>query len=137
MKPRKKRRGPLGAFFGWFNRVFKRSSNTYINISTVLVHKAGFSLIFLAVVAVAAVMAGRHLPSAFLPDKDQGYLLASLQLPDASSLQRTDAAAAQIEKIGTEHARRGRLHHGSRLQPAERRRQQLQRILFRPPEELG
>jgi HAE1 family hydrophobic/amphiphilic exporter-1 len=99
LKPRGKRRGPLGAFFGWFNRVFKRGSATYISISTVLVRKAGFSLVFLALVAVGAVMAGRRLPSSFLPEEDQGYMLASLQLPDASSLQRTNAAAAQIEKL--------------------------------------
>jgi len=99
LKPRPARRGPLGVFFRWFNRMFKHGSNTYISISTVLVHKAGFSLVFLALVAVAAVMAGRRLPSAFLPEEDQGYMLASLQLPDAASLQRTDAAAANIEKM--------------------------------------
>jgi HAE1 family hydrophobic/amphiphilic exporter-1 len=99
LRPRKKRRGPLGILFGWFNRFYKRGSETYLNISTVLVHKAGFSLLFLTVVAVAAVMAGRRLPSAFLPEEDQGYVLASLQLPDASSLQRTSAASAKIEKM--------------------------------------
>jgi HAE1 family hydrophobic/amphiphilic exporter-1 len=99
LKPRGPRRGPLGAFFGWFNRVFKRGSATYIDISTVLVHKAGFSLLFLALVALAAIVAGRRLPSAFLPDEDQGYMLASLQLPDAASLQRTNAASQEIEKM--------------------------------------
>ena len=99
LKPRKKRRGPLGVFFRWFNRVFKRGSDTYLSISGVLVHKAGFSLIFLALVAVGALAAGRTLPRSFLPDEDQGYLLGYLQLPDASSLQRTNAAAAKIEKI--------------------------------------
>jgi HAE1 family hydrophobic/amphiphilic exporter-1 len=99
LKPRKKRRGPLGVFFRWFNRVFKRGSDTYLSISGVLIHKAGFSLVFLALVAVGAMAAGRTLPRSFLPDEDQGYLLGYLQLPDASSLQRTNAAAAKIEKI--------------------------------------
>jgi HAE1 family hydrophobic/amphiphilic exporter-1 len=38
-------------------------------------------------------------PSSFLPDEDQGYLFINLQLPDAASLQRTDEAARDIEKI--------------------------------------
>ncbi len=99
LRPRTKRRGPLGLFFGWFNRFYRRGASTYMGISTALVHKAGFSLVFLALVAVAAVMAGKKLPSAFLPDEDQGYVLASLQLPDASSIQRTNAASVNIEKM--------------------------------------
>ncbi len=99
LKPRKKRRGPLGAFFRWFNKFYKRGSDTYLRISTVLIHKAAFSLLFLALVALGAVTAGRRLPSAFLPEEDQGYVLAALQLPDASSLQRTNAAASKIEKM--------------------------------------
>ncbi len=99
LKPRRPRRGPLGAFFGWFNRIFGRATNGYINVSSILIRKAGFSLVFLGLVALAAFTAGRHLPTSFLPDEDQGYVLAAVQLPDASSLQRTSAAAAKIEKL--------------------------------------
>jgi HAE1 family hydrophobic/amphiphilic exporter-1 len=99
LKPQIKRRGPLGWFFGWFNRMFARTSNGYINFSSVLIRKAAFSLIFLAVVGVAAVATGRHLPASFLPEEDQGYVLAALQLPNAASLQRTSEATEKVEKL--------------------------------------
>jgi HAE1 family hydrophobic/amphiphilic exporter-1 len=47
-------------------------------------------------VAVLAVVMGGRLPSGFLPQEDQGYLFVAMQLPDAASLQRTDAAAQQV-----------------------------------------
>jgi HAE1 family hydrophobic/amphiphilic exporter-1 len=56
----------------------------------------------LAITAVAAVMLGMHLPTGFIPQKDQGYLFAALQLPAASSLQRTDSAALQVSKALTD-----------------------------------
>ena len=40
-----------------------------------------------------------NLPTSFLPDEDQGYVYVALQLPDASSLQRTDALASKVEEI--------------------------------------
>jgi len=100
LKPQTKRRGgPLGWFFRWFNRMFARTSKGYIGFSSVLIRKAAFSLAFLAVVAVAAVATGRHLPGSFLPEEDQGYFLAALQLPDAASLERTSKAAENVEKL--------------------------------------
>ena len=40
-----------------------------------------------------------NLPTSFLPDEDQGYVYVALQLPDASSLQRNDALASEVEEI--------------------------------------
>jgi HAE1 family hydrophobic/amphiphilic exporter-1 len=53
----------------------------------------------LAAFAGAAVFFSARVPSSFLPDEDQGYLFINLQLPNAASLQRTDQASRQIEKI--------------------------------------
>ena len=47
---------------------------------------------------VAAGFFGKKVPGSFLPDEDQGYLYAGLQLPDASSLQRSSEAAREVEK---------------------------------------
>jgi len=99
LRPRKERTGLLGKFFGWFNRTYKRSSDKYVGISAVLIHKAGFSFIFLGIVTLGALGFGHLLPSAFLPDEDNGYLIASLQLPDAASLQRTNVAAGKVEDL--------------------------------------
>ncbi|HWF47222.1 MAG TPA: multidrug efflux RND transporter permease subunit [Bryobacteraceae bacterium] len=96
-RPTKEKRNPLARFFRWFNRVFRRTTDGYVHFSGVLLHKAGFSLAFLAVVAAIAVFIGGKLPSSFLPQEDQGYLFVAMQLPNAASLQRTSEAARQVE----------------------------------------
>ncbi|MCE5311198.1 MAG: multidrug efflux RND transporter permease subunit [Acidobacteriales bacterium] len=96
LKPQKAH-GPLAGFFGWFNRNFQRTRDGYVGFSAVLVRKAGFSFVFLALVTGAVLLTGRNLPASFLPEEDNGYVMATLQLPDAASLQRTSAAAAKIE----------------------------------------
>ena len=86
-------------FSSGFNRVFRRSRNGYINFSRVLIHKSGFSLLFLALVAVLGVGMGKKLPTSFLPEEDQGYLMITLTLPTGASLQRTSAAVRKVEDI--------------------------------------
>src|SRR5947207_1810708 len=97
LRPRKKTRGPLGWFFDRFNRVFGSATNSYVNWSRIAIRKALLSFALLAVVAVGAGLFGSRLPSGFLPEEDQGYVFLALQLPDASSLERTDQAARKIE----------------------------------------
>ena len=99
LKPKTESHGPLARFFKWFNRTFARVTDGYVGFSAVLIRKAGISFVFLALVAVAAVLVGRSLPAAFLPDEDQGYLFVAMVLPDAASLQRTDAAARKVEDM--------------------------------------
>jgi len=98
LKPQKAH-GPLAGFFGWFNRNFQRTRDGYVGFSAVLVRKAGFSFVFLALVTVAVLLTGRNLPASFLPEEDNGYVMATLQLPDAASLQRTSATASKIEDL--------------------------------------
>jgi HAE1 family hydrophobic/amphiphilic exporter-1 len=99
LRPRKKTRGPLTWFFDKFNRVFGAVTHGYVTWSRVAIRKAVLSFILLAVLAVGAGFFGSRLPSGFLPEEDQGYIYMALQLPDASSLERTDAAARKIEEI--------------------------------------
>jgi len=99
LRPKKTARGPLGKFFAWFNRVFGRVTDGYVRWCGVLIHKMGFSLIILLGFTVLAGWFGMKLPTSFLPDEDQGYVFVALQLPDASSLQRTSATAKQVEDI--------------------------------------
>jgi HAE1 family hydrophobic/amphiphilic exporter-1 len=98
LKPRKESRGPLGRFFAWFNRVFGRTTNGYVRGSGLLIRKSGFALVFLLLVAIGAVLLGKRIPTSFLPNEDQGYAYASMQLPDAASLERSGDAAARVEK---------------------------------------
>jgi HAE1 family hydrophobic/amphiphilic exporter-1 len=64
-----------------------------------LIHKAGLAFVLLLVLALAAGFLGKKIPSSFLPDEDQGYVFAGLQLPDAASLQRSSEAAREVENI--------------------------------------
>jgi HAE1 family hydrophobic/amphiphilic exporter-1 len=98
LKPKKETRGPLAAFFRGFNRGFGKVTKGYVGFSAILMRKAAFSVVFLVLVAVAAVLVGGKLAPSFLPTEDQGYLFVALQLPDASSLQRTGEAARDVEK---------------------------------------
>lgn len=99
LKPRKQSRGPLGAFFRWFNRVFGRTTDGYVSMCRWLIRKAGLSMLLLLGVTVLAGWFGSRLPRGFLPDEDQGYVFAGLQLPNAASLQRNDDASQKIEEM--------------------------------------
>ena len=91
--------GPLARFFAWFNRGFDRSRNGYLRGAAALGRKTAVVFLLLVLCTVGAIFVGRKLPTGFLPEEDQGYLYVNLQLPQAASLQRTAAAARQVEHI--------------------------------------
>ena len=99
LRPKKPARGPLGKFFAWFNRVFGRITDGYVSWCGFLIRKMGLSLLILVGFGVLAGWFGMKLPTSFLPDEDQGYVFVALQLPDASSLQRTSKTAKRVEEI--------------------------------------
>src|SRR5690606_25842720 len=74
-------------FFGWFNRTFERGSNAYQRgVAAMLRRKAPYVLLYLVIVAVMAWMFTR-IPTAFLPEEDQGVLFAQVQTPSGSSAE--------------------------------------------------
>jgi HAE1 family hydrophobic/amphiphilic exporter-1 len=99
LKPKKRGKGLLQKFYDWFNRVFGRATDGYVGLCGFAIRKSLISLIFLVVITVAAGFLGSKLPSSFLPDEDQGFIFAGIQLPDAASLQRTGDVARQAEEI--------------------------------------
>ena len=99
LRPRKESRGPLGVFFRWFNRVFGSATDGYVRACSHLIHKSGLAFLLLLILVVGAVFFGKKVPSGFLPDEDQGFMFVGLQLPAASSLQRTSEASKEVEKI--------------------------------------
>jgi HAE1 family hydrophobic/amphiphilic exporter-1 len=99
LRPKGQSRGPLGRFYGWFNRMFGRVQHGYVGISGRLIQKSAISFAILACFAAAAFLIGWKLPTSFLPDEDQGYVYVQLQLPNASSLQRTSEASRRVEDI--------------------------------------
>jgi len=99
LRPKKATRGPLGKFFGYFNRYFERSTDSFVRWSGDLIRKAAVVMVLLVVAGGAAWLFSAHLPTSFLPDEDQGYLYINMQLPNAASLERTSAAAKQVEDV--------------------------------------
>jgi HAE1 family hydrophobic/amphiphilic exporter-1 len=93
------RRGPLGKFFGVFNRYWDRATEGFVRWSDVVIRKGAVVLVLLVVCGVAGIFFAKRLPSSFLPDEDQGYVYVSMQLPVASSMERTSEAGAEVEKV--------------------------------------
>src|SRR5256886_1443343 len=99
LPPRTKSRGLLSRFFDGFNRMFAHATDGYVRVSGGLIRKSAIAFAVLIVCGILAGFFSAKLPSSFLPDEDQGYMYMNLQLPSASSLQRTEATAHDIEEL--------------------------------------
>src|SRR2546421_620143 len=99
LRPRREMRGPLGWFFRGFNRVFERVMGGYLEGSRVLIRKAAFAIFLLLGAAAVSGLIGIRLPGGFVPEEDQGYVYANVQLPLAASLDRTAAVNDKLDAI--------------------------------------
>jgi HAE1 family hydrophobic/amphiphilic exporter-1 len=99
LRPKIRGTGPLQKFYDVFNKYFGRATDGYVGVCRALIHKSAFTLILLAGFAVLAGFMGKSVPTSFLPTEDQGYAFAGIQLPDASSAQRTSEVMRQAEEI--------------------------------------
>ncbi len=79
--------------FRWFNRGFEALSHGYAHSVGVLIRMRYLVLVLFVVLLGATYLISTRIPSTFLPVEDQGYFFAVIQLPDGSSLERTDAVA--------------------------------------------
>jgi len=91
--------GPLGAFFKVFNKVFDKSTDAYMTLASATTRKIPRGLVFISVVVIGLAVLGRILPGGFMPEEDMGYFFVNIQLPDAASLQRSDAVTKKVEGI--------------------------------------
>ncbi|MBW6530150.1 efflux RND transporter permease subunit [Sphingomonas sp. RRHST34] len=86
--------GPLARFFRWFNRNFDRAQHRYEGgVKSTARHWKRSLLVYLLIVAGMALVFIR-LPSGFLPDEDQGFVLALVQGPAGASSARTEKGLA-------------------------------------------
>ncbi len=91
-------RGPVGRFFGWFNRSFDRSSGQYQRgVRGIIGRPWRFMGITAALFVVMGLLFAR-LPSAFLPNEDQGILMALVQTPVGATQERTLEAIDKLER---------------------------------------
>ncbi len=96
---RKETKGPSGRFFAGFNHLFGRATDAYVRVAALFIRRSGLAVLLLVVFGAGAFFFAKRVPTSFLPDEDQGFFYVNVQLPNAASLQRTDAACQKIESI--------------------------------------
>ena len=94
----RRRHGPPGAFFGWFNAWFQRVTSRYTaGVGWMLRRGALGMALFIGMVAVTAWL-WRHTPTSLVPDEDTGYYIGAVFLPDGATLERTDAVVKKVSE---------------------------------------
>ena len=88
--------GKTTGFFGWFNRLFDKSTNHYVDSVGHIVRSTGRYLVIYLVIVVGMAYLFLRLPSSFLPEEDQGLLLAQAQLPAGATQERTQKVLDQV-----------------------------------------
>lgn len=90
-KPKKK-------FFVWFNAWFDRLTRKYaVGVWKILKKPKRWLLFFGALLGLSLILF-TELPTAFLPDEDQGMLYVDIQLPEGASFERTENVLAEVER---------------------------------------
>ncbi len=85
-------------FFGWFNRSFDRGSAWYQSVIGRLVVRTLPSMAVYALLVVAMGVLFMRLPTAFLPDEDQGVMFTQVQLPAGSTQEQTLEVMKKVER---------------------------------------
>jgi len=99
LKEPKPMRGPLGAFFRGFNKIFDVTTNGYVHVSRLLVRRGIVTIGIVGIVVLGAGFFAKKIPSGFIPDEDQGIFGVNVQLPPGASLARTSEVLRKVEEI--------------------------------------
>jgi multidrug efflux pump len=90
---------PTRGFFAWFNRGVDALTRGFGHAVTLVIRRMLVAFAVLAVLIFAIVRLFEVLPTSFVPNEDQGYVMAAIIMPDAASLDRTEAVADRVEAI--------------------------------------
>jgi hydrophobic/amphiphilic exporter-1 (mainly G- bacteria), HAE1 family len=85
--------------FRAFNKVYGKFEDAYAWLIGAMVRRSVLMTIVAFIVAGLGGWGVARLPTAFIPNEDQGYMLVGVYLPDGASLERTDAAMAEVSRI--------------------------------------
>jgi len=94
-----KKKGFSARFFAAFNAGFKGMTERYIRSIKFLIRHKWVGILGLVIIALGAVVLVQRTPTGFIPDEDQGFVIAVTQTPGGSSLNRTTQATDQISKL--------------------------------------
>jgi multidrug efflux pump len=89
----------FGWFFRLFNKAFHRSTNGYINAVGRLLRTSAIVMTVYGGLLLLTWWTSSHLPTGYIPNQDQGRFYVAVQLPDASSLERTQAVVNKLQKL--------------------------------------
>jgi len=93
----------LRPFFRWFNHVFFRFRRLYVRlVGRVLAKKLRYLFVYLLIVVAMGYLFQR-MPTAYLPDEDQGILLAQAMLPTGSTLEQTGKILEEVQRYFLEN----------------------------------
>ncbi|MBS6737885.1 MULTISPECIES: multidrug efflux RND transporter permease subunit AcrB [Phytobacter] len=90
-------------FFGWFNRVFDKSTHHYTDSVGNILRSTGRYLLLYVLIVVGMAILFVRLPSSFLPDEDQGVFLTMAQLPAGATQERTQKVLDEVSKYYLEN----------------------------------
>jgi HAE1 family hydrophobic/amphiphilic exporter-1 len=99
LKEPKPYKGPLGWFFGKFNKGMDKSTDSYMSFTNIVTRKIKRGIVFIVIMSVAAGIFGTLVPGGFIPEEDMGYFFVNVQLPNAASIQRSDEVTKQVEEV--------------------------------------
>ena len=86
-------------FYRGLNTVYNRLEDTYARLIGALVKRAGFVVLIGLIVSGLGIWGIARLPTAFIPNEDQGYAMIAVQLPDGAALGRTVNSLNEATKI--------------------------------------
>ena len=86
-------------FYRGFNAVYGLAERGYVRLIGAMTRRSGAMVILALILVGGAVWALTRVPTAFLPNEDQGYLIVAAQLPEGASKERTDAVLQRISTI--------------------------------------
>lgn len=95
--------GVLGRFFVRFNDWFERTKRGYMGIVVQFIRRTRLAFLFMIIVCIVAGAVFKVLPSTFVPNEDQGYLFAAVQLPEGTSMNQTQKSIDKLAKAAMEN----------------------------------
>ncbi len=96
LRPSKETRNPV---FKGFNWGMDRTTRGYSRIVGLALRRSVIAMVLYFGLSATALWGIAQLPTGFVPDEDQGFVITNLQLPDAASLERTKGVMAEVNKV--------------------------------------
>jgi multidrug efflux pump len=90
---------PQRGFFAWFNRQVDAVTRGFGHAVELVIKRAVVAMVLFAVFLWSIWHLFSVLPSSFVPNEDQGYVMAAIIMPEAASLDRTQAVADKVDAI--------------------------------------